>query len=134
MKIKILSTIAAVAVLITTTGFRFFQAKPWPAPEKAAKTANPVKTCSESVAAGKSLWSQHCSSCHGKSGVGDGSKAAQLETALVDFSKPAFQSQSDGALFYKVSEGRNDMPGFKKKIPDQEDLWNLVNFMRTLKK
>jgi hypothetical protein len=46
----------------------------------------------------------------------------------------AFQSQSDGALFYKTSEGRDDMPSFKKKIPDAEDIWNLVNFVRTFKK
>jgi len=26
------------------------------------------------------------------------------------------------------------MPSFKKKIPDQEDIWNLVNYMRTFKK
>ena len=49
-------------------------------------------------------------------------------------SKGTFQSQSDGSLFYKVSEGRDDMPSFKKKIPDAEDIWNLVNYMRTLKK
>jgi len=46
----------------------------------------------------------------------------------------SFQSQSDGSLFYKTSEGRDDMPSFKKKIPDQDDIWNLVNYVRTLKK
>ena len=102
--------------------------------EKAAKTANPVKTSPASIAAGKTLWSTHCSSCHGKAGLGDGSKAAQLETTPPDFSKAAFQSQSDGSLFFKTVEGRKDMPSFKKKLPEQEDIWNLVNFMRSLKK
>jgi mono/diheme cytochrome c family protein len=37
-------------------------------------------------------------------------------------------------LFYKTAEGRVDMPSFKKKIADQEDIWNLVNYMRSLKK
>ena len=80
------------------------------------------------------MWTTHCASCHGKTGLGDGTKAAQLETTPPDFTKSAFQSQTDGSLFYKTSEGRGDMPGFKKKIADQEDLWNLVNFMRSLKK
>jgi mono/diheme cytochrome c family protein len=66
--------------------------------------------------------------------LGDGSKAAQLKTQPSDFSKPAFQGQTDGSLYYKVSEGREDMPSFKKKIPDTEDIWNLVNYMRSLKK
>jgi hypothetical protein len=66
--------------------------------------------------------------------LGDGSKAAQLKTKCGDFSSTEFQSQSDGAIFFKASEGRDDMPSFKKKIPVQEDVWSIVNYMRTLKK
>jgi hypothetical protein len=66
--------------------------------------------------------------------VGDGTKAAQLKTQPNDLTVASFQSQSDGALFYKTEEGREDMPSFKKKIPDPNDVWDLVNFMRTLKK
>lgn len=134
MKIKILVAFAIVLVAVLSSGFRFIQTKPWAAPDKAAKTANPVKSDAASVAAGKALWATHCASCHGKTGLGDGSKAAQLDTQPSDFTKAAFQSQSDGSLFFKVSEGREDMPSFKKKIPEQDDIWSLVNFMRTLKK
>ena len=91
--------------------------KPWAVPDK-AKKANPVKSNSESVAAGKALWGQHCASCHGKTGKGDGSKAAQLKTPMEDFTAAAFQGQSDGSIFYKTSEGRDEMPSFKKKIPE----------------
>jgi mono/diheme cytochrome c family protein len=131
---KHLITASVLVVFVIAASFTFTQAKPWPVPDKAAKTANPVKTDAASVAAGKALWSQHCASCHGKSGLGDGSKAAQLKTQPDDFSKAAFQGQSDGSLYYKVAEGRDDMPAFKKKIPDTEDIWSLVNYMRTLKK
>ncbi|MDR0794079.1 MAG: cytochrome c [Chitinophagaceae bacterium] len=110
------------------------QTKPWNIPDKAAKTPNAVKTSAASIAAGKTLWTQHCASCHGKTGLGDGNKAAQLKTTPPDFTKSEFQSQSDGTLFYQVQEGRDDMPSFKKKIPDADDAWNLVNFMRSLKK
>lgn len=134
MKSKVLSVVAIATVVVIGMSFRLIQSKPWTVPDKDAKTANPVKTSAASIAAGKALWSEHCSSCHGKSGLGDGNKAAQLETQPTDFTKAAFQSQPDGALFYKVSVGRGDMPSFKKKIPEQEEIWNLVNFMRTLKK
>ncbi len=133
MKVLIISLI--VGLFMLTVGFRTNkQPKPWPVPDAAAKKANPVKSSAESIAAGKALWNQHCSSCHGKTGKGDGTKAAQLKTQPEDLSGATIQSQSDGALFYKTSEGREDMPSFKKKIPDANDIWDLVNFMRTLKK
>ena len=53
---------------------------------------------------------------------------------MGDFSTPATQKQTDGELFYKITEGRGDMPSFKKKIPDDEDRWLVINYVRTLKK
>lgn len=113
------------------TGFQ--DKKPWLAPDKYLKMVNPVATNAGSIKEGKDLWVTHCQSCHGKSGKGDGTKASQLKTEPGNFTLPATQKQPDGSLFYKISEGRVDMPGFKKKIPDADDIWNLVNYMRTLK-
>ncbi len=133
MKVLIFITVSGLFLL--TAAFKDNQQpKPWPVPEKAAKTPNPVKSSSESISAGKALWSQHCSSCHGKTGLGDGTKAAQLKTQPNDLTVASFQNQSDGSIYYKISEGRDDMPSFKKKIPDAEDIWDLVIYMRTLKK
>ncbi len=107
---------------------------PWVVPDKYKKMKNPVASNKESIDLGKSLYVKHCKSCHGSKGLGDGSKAAQLKTKCGDFSIADFQGQSDGALFFKISEGRDDMPSFKKKIPEQTDIWSVVNYMRTLKK
>jgi mono/diheme cytochrome c family protein len=108
--------------------------KPWPVPDAALKAKNPVPADAASIAEGKALYNTHCKSCHGTKGLGDGSKAAQLKTEPGDFSKADFQSQTDGSLFYKTSEGRDDMPNFKKKLPDADERWSIVNYMRTLKK
>ena len=135
MKRKVILVSSVLAVCMMSFAFTIIQQpKPWPVPDKDAKTPNPVKSNAESISAGKALWSLHCASCHGKKGLGDGSKAAQLKTTPQDMSLASFQSQSDGALFYKINTGRDDMPSFKKKIPDTEDVWNLVNFVRTFKK
>jgi mono/diheme cytochrome c family protein len=132
---KFLLLICLPGLLILSAAFIVQPLKPWPVPDAAAKMTNPVKSNSESISTGKSLWNQHCSSCHGKAGLGDGNKAAQLKTPLSDFSKATpVHAESDGSLFYKISEGRDEMPTFKKKIPDADDLWSLVNFIRTLKK
>jgi mono/diheme cytochrome c family protein len=114
--------------------FKMVQNDPWPVPDKYLKMANPLKGDASSVADGKQLWMQHCTSCHGKTGKGDGPKAANLKTLPHDLSKADIQNQPDGSFFYKTSEGREDMPSFKKKIPDQEDIWSIVNYIRTLKK
>ena len=135
MKRKLSLATAALAVGLMSAAFTYEQQpKPWVVPAASAKATNPVKSSKESIADGKALWSQHCSSCHGKSGLGDGSKAAQLKTTPNDMTKADFQSQSDGSIFYKISEGRNDMPSFKKKLPEKEDIWSLVVYIRTLKK
>jgi mono/diheme cytochrome c family protein len=135
MKSKLILATSVIATSVMSVAFTTVQqTKPWPVPEKNAKMANPVKSNSESISAGKALWNLHCASCHGKKGLGDGSKAAQLKTQPQDLSAAKLQSQSDGSLYYKISEGRDDMPSFKKKIPDTEDIWNLVNYIRTLKK
>ncbi len=104
------------------------QTDPWPVPDKYNNMENPVKFDKK---AAWSLWLKHCKSCHGKEGLGDGPKAAQLDTAPGDFTTEEFLSQTDGAMFYKTQQGRDDMPSFKKKIPDQEDIWQLVHLMRT---
>ena len=106
---------------------------PWKVPDAAKNKVNPVKADAASLANGKSLYNTHCKSCHGTKGKGDGPKAAQLDTESGDFSLASFQSQTDGALFYKTAEGRKDMPSYKKKIPDADDIWAVVNFMRTFK-
>lgn len=105
----------------------------WKVPDAEKNKVNPLKGDAASVATGKTLYNTHCKSCHGTKGKGDGPKAAQLDTECGDFSKPAFQSQTDGALFYKTKVGRKDMPSFKTKIPDADDMWAVVNYMRTLK-
>ncbi len=110
------------------------QSKEWVVPETAKKVKNPTdKSGKEDLAIGKSLYAKHCQSCHGKEGYGDGPKAKELKGEVGDFSTAEFQSQTDGALFYKMTIGRDDMPAFDKKIPDAEDRWLIVNYIRTLK-
>jgi mono/diheme cytochrome c family protein len=127
-----------LSVAMGLTAFSFTvrntqEKKPWPVPDNFKTMKNPVASNAESIADGKTLYGTHCKSCHGAKGKGDGTKAATLKTEPGDFSKADFQSQTDGAIFYKTSEGRDDMPKFKAKIPDADDRWSIVNYLRTLK-
>ncbi len=134
MKMKKLIMLATGLVVMTLFAFTSAnQQNPWPVPDAFKNKTNPLKGDAASVTKGKELYNQHCKSCHGTKGKGDGPKAAQLDTECGDFTKASFQTQTDGALFYKTSEGRKDMPSYKKKIPEADDIWAVVNYMRTLK-
>ena len=105
---------------------------PWEIPEKYQKMENPYAGDKSLLKIGKMLYSKHCKSCHGSRGLGDGSKAAQLETFPGDFSSDEFKKYNDGELFYMSYVGRDEMPNYEKKIPDEEDQWAVIMFIKSL--
>lgn len=112
--------------------FAFTPLQPiWTAPATANKVANPVASNAASIAAGKVIYTKNCYDCHGKKGKGDGPKSGDLEKGPKDFTKAPFQSQSDGALYWKITEGRKPMPSFKKDLSN-EQRWQVINYVRTL--
>jgi len=126
---KILALIAVVA--FTFYSFTSIVQEEWKVPAKYKTMKNPVSPDTDK-AIGKSLYAKHCKSCHGKEGYGDGTKADEVDGDLGDFSSAEYQAQTDGELFYKTSFGRDDMPEYTKKMPDDEDRWLIVNYMRSL--
>lgn len=127
--LKILTIVAVVSVGLLSFG-KLVQEE-WKVPAKYEKMTNPEEASKSNIAMGKSLYAKHCQSCHGKAGLGDGPKAMEVEGDLGDFSSEEFQSQSDGALFYKSYIGRKDMPNYEKKM-SEEDMWLVVHYIRTL--
>jgi len=127
----LVTAVIAVVFLFGNAAHAQAKAKPWPVPDKDKAIKAPAKA---DAAAGKELWAKHCKSCHGSKGLGDGPKAASLKTFPGDFSSAAFQASTDGELFFRTDKGRDEMPAYEKKIPEANDRWALVAFMRTLKK
>ena len=127
--------IAVVFVLGNTVNAQQAKAKPWPVPDKnkTIKAAVNLKDATV-ISNGKDLWAKNCKSCHGAKGLGDGPKGASLKTNPGDFTGVAFQGMTDGEIFFKTSAGRGDMPAYDKKIPEANDRWALVAYMRTFKK
>ena len=128
--LKLLFVSAAVLMLSATL---VAQPKPWVVPANFKSMKNPVAKGDASTKAGLALYTKNCASCHGKAGLGDGVKARALKTFPGDFSKADFQGQTDGDHFFKTKTGRGEMPKYEGKLAD-DDIWNVVNYMRTLKK
>jgi mono/diheme cytochrome c family protein len=129
---KILMIIGVVSVGLLS--FTKLVQEEWKVPAKYQTMKNPVEASKSNVDLGKTLYAKHCKSCHGKEGLGDGPKAEEVDGNLGDFSSKKFQAQTDGALFYKSYFGREYMPSYEKKMPEKDDMWAIVHYLRTLKK
>jgi mono/diheme cytochrome c family protein len=105
--------------------------KSWNVPDNYMKMKNPQAAGdAEMIKLGRMLYAKDCRACHGSTGKGDGVKAAQLDTPMIDFSTDAFHKQADGELYYKSFVGRDEMPNFEKKIVDEEERWAIITYMR----
>jgi mono/diheme cytochrome c family protein len=97
----------------------------WVAPPEAAARSSPVAPGEGSIGGGRKLFMRNCAECHGMEGRGLGRAA--------DLADPAVQGQSDGALFWKITNGNlpRRMPSFSR-LPESQR-WQLVLFLRTLR-
>ena len=127
---KSLTAVAVAAALVAVTGVGLAHAQgPWAAPADAKKMKNPVK----GVGNAKKSVETNCASCHGATGKGDGPAAAALPPPKpANWTVDAVQKQTDGEIFWKISNGRGAMPPWKH-LPEKER-WELVNYIRSLAK
>jgi len=109
----------------------FAQQATWVAPNAAKNVKNPLACNNSVLVAAKTLYVANCAPCHGTKGKGDGPAAAALNPKPADHSSARVQSETDGSLYWKLSEGHNPMPSYKKILTDQQR-WELIDYIRTL--
>ncbi len=112
----------------------FGQNKAWEVPKKYKRMSNPYADEKSDDFIGRAVYKKRCFSCHGNSGQGNGSKASSLDTKVGSLADSEFQSHTDGEIYYKIIFGKDHMPSFEKDIEDEEDRWQLVNYLRSFKK
>ena len=111
----------------------YSQSRKYPAPASADATMNPLKGNADATLEGKKIYTQYCVTCHGIKGRGDGIAAPGLAKPPADHTSDFVQKQTDGALFWIISEGNNPMPTYKTALSESQR-WQVVNFIRTLAK
>lgn len=95
---------------------------------------NPVTADDASIERGAELYQLNCKMCHGEAGMGNGPIAPFLVNVKpADLTSPAVQFLSDGAIFMTITNGKGMMPPLNENFTVRER-WDLVNFVRTLKK
>lgn len=125
-------TLVLVAVLVLAFAGAAWAQGPWTAPEAEKGKKSPVAASPKAVEQGAKVAKANCVTCHGASGKGDGAAAAALNPKPADWTSKRVQDESDGELYWKISNGRGAMPPWKH-LPEN-DRWALIQYIRTLKK
>jgi cytochrome c oxidase cbb3-type subunit III len=94
-------------------------------PAQVVKPKNPLGDGLEVVAAGRSLFNQTCTMCHGADG-GDGDRAPALGAARRYF------RLSEASIFDSIKNGIPGTPMPSAGLPDA-DIWRMVAFIRNIR-
>jgi cytochrome c len=104
------------------------------APAAPAST-NPVKPTPASQAKAKKFYAIDCAMCHGDNGNGKSDLATSMQLTLTDWTDPkSLGSKSDQELFDIIRKGKDKMPPEDVSRAKDEDVWNLVIYIRALSK
>jgi mono/diheme cytochrome c family protein len=95
---------------------------------------SPVPATPDSIATGKQIYLRRCASCHSASGEGGpGNDLIPAAPSLVD---DQVKVKTDGQVFNNIKNGVGpdfNMVSFKDTLKDEE-IWNVVNFLRSIAK
>src|SRR5215468_9044210 len=97
----------------------------------AKKLKSPLPFTKKSINRGRTLFLGSCTACHGM----DGKAQVDVVADATDLTSPRLwrNGTTEGEIFKSIREGAGTgMPPFKFQIHQDEDLWNLVNYIRSL--
>jgi mono/diheme cytochrome c family protein len=100
-------------------------AQEWVVPADQKDLENPQSYNLSNVKKGKELFTKNCKSCHGDPGKNN---VLPLVPPPVDITSERMQKNTEGEIFYKITNGRGAMPQFKATISD-DDRWRIVNYI-----
>ncbi|HXY34071.1 MAG TPA: cytochrome c [Planctomycetaceae bacterium] len=135
-KFFLIATALAATIMVTSTTWSDDKSarKSGEAPltrEAARKLKSPVPFSKASITRGKILYTRACTECHGA----DGKSQVDVIANATDLTNPkAWRSgTSPGEIFRSIRDGAGEaMPPFAEKISKEDDLWHLVNYLRSL--
>ena len=122
---------AVLLAALVAAGAQEHPAEPHEHPNAKA-LENPVEADRASLTAGRQRYVFLCRQCHGNRGAGDGdmSHAGGIPSDFTD--DVWLHGASDGEIFTVIKEGVTaDMQGYANQLRD-EDIWHLVNYIKSL--
>lgn len=95
------------------------------------KVKSPVAYTEKSIKRGQMWYMRECTGCHGP----DGKAQIDIIADATDLTntKRWHSGSTEGEVFRSIRDGAGvAMPPYKSKIKKEEDIWHLVNFVRSL--
>ena len=108
-------------------GLGSFAQELWRARESVKYINNPYTDNKTAAQKGQALYSKLFWACHCKNGNGDGPTANNLKPKPNDFSPTGIRKQTDGELFWKLSNGKETIVPYKNFL-NEEKRWQLINY------
>ncbi len=116
-------------IVLVNTGFLFGQN--WVVPAEKKAKASPFLFTEVTSKQGEAVYTKNCQSCHGNPGKDNALKS--LTPQPPDPAADKMQKNTDGEIFYKISEGKAIMPSFKN-ILSETDRWDIISYIRSFNK
>lgn len=102
---------------------------------KARAVKNPVPPTAASITAGRGAYGRNCRQCHGLRGKGDGPLAPKNPRPADLTDDKWDHGSSDGEIYAIIWNGapapNSEMKGMKDTLT-QRDVWNVVNYVRSI--
>jgi len=122
-----------LAFLFIGIGKNYGQEISWTAPEYSNSLKNPFAGDKKATDEGKVIYNQMCVLCHGTNGHGNGEAGLTLEPRPANFLALHVKNETDGAIFWKITNGKAPMATYFEILTDDQR-WKLVNYIRELEK
>lgn len=127
--------------LLLLSAVILFVITPTPPPTLASGRAaqeastNPVKPTAASQDRAKKLYAQDCAICHGDNGNGKTDLATSMAVTLADWTDPkSLAGMSDQQLYDIIRKGKDKMPAEDAGRAKNDEVWELVTYIRNLSK
>jgi mono/diheme cytochrome c family protein len=100
--------------------------------DEAKALKSPIPFSNNSISRGRLVYaSLGCNACHGN----DGKALIEVVANATDLTNPSVwkSGTEEGFIYRSIRDGAGlSMPPFKTEVNEQQDIWHLVNFIRSL--
>lgn len=116
-----------LTIIICAIPFILKAQNEWIVPKSDLEKISPFVFDDDLIKSGELIYESSCMTCHG---TPTQNNAVVFVPSPGDPASVKFQSQSDGSMYYKITEGRGGMPSFGSTLAEEE-VWGLVAYCRT---